>query len=112
VEFKVVERMMLLNLLAGAEGDVTMLRIVRDAQGKLGFREEELEALNIRQEGSQAMWNATADRPVEIDIGRAAQKLITEKLGRLNAEKRLTLVQLDLYERFCPEDVEEDAEVR
>ena len=58
MEFKAMERMMLLNLLKDAEGDVTMLRIVRDTQSKIGFSEEELEALDFKQDAAQVRWNA------------------------------------------------------
>ena len=104
-----MERMMLLNLLKDAEGDVTMLRIVRDTQDKLGFSEEELEALDIRQEGTKMLWKGKADHPVEIDLGKKAHKLITEKLERLNAEKKLTVPQLVLYDKFV-EDEDPDEE--
>ena len=113
MEFKAIERMMLLNLLKDAEGDVTMLRIVRDTQSKIGFSEEEVEALDFRQEGTQMLWNGKADNPVEIDIGRKAVKLIAEKLERLSAEKKLTIPQLDLFDKFVegedPDDEEEGA---
>jgi len=110
MEFKAMERMMLLNLLKDAEGDVTMIRIVRDTQDKLGFSEEELEALNFRQEGTRMLWNAKADQPVEIDIGKKATKLITEKLEGLNAEKKLTVPQLVLYDKFVEDEDPDDKE--
>lgn len=100
---------MLLSLLRDAEGDVTMLRIVRDTQAKLGFTEEELEALDIRREETRMFWNAKADQPVEIDIGKKATKLIAEKLERLNAEKKLTVPQLVLFDKFV-EDEDPDEE--
>lgn len=109
MEFKAAERMMLLNLLGDAEGDVTMLRIVRDTQAKIGFSEEELEALDIRREETRMFWNAKADQPVEIDLGKKATKLIAEKLERLSAEKKLTVPQLALYDKFV-EDEDPDEE--
>lgn len=110
MEFRVAERMMLLNLLRDAEGDVTMLRIVRDTQSKLGFSEEELEALDIRQDATQMRWKGKADQPVEIDLGRKATKLITEKLEQLNAEKKLTVPQLSLYDKFVEDEDPDDEE--
>ena len=113
MEFKAMERMMLLNLLKDAEGDVTMLRIVRDTQSKIGFSEEELEALDFKQDAAQVRWNAKADNPVEIDLGKKATKFIADKLEGLNAQKKLTVPQLGLYDKFVededPGDKEEGA---
>lgn len=108
MEFKVIERMMLLNLLGDAEGDVTTLRVIRDTQEKVGFTEEELAVLNIRQDGTQVKWEGSADKPVEIAIGRAAHNVISAKLERLNTEKKLTIPQLNLYDKFNPPEVEEE----
>jgi len=108
MEFQVVERMMLLNLLSTAEGDVTALRVVRETQNKLGFSDEEREALNFQQDANQVRWNAEADQAVEVDIGKAAHKLIAEKLLALSVQKKLTLNQLTLYERFVEEEEKDD----
>ena len=132
MEFQVLERMMLLRLLADAEGDVSMLRIVRDTQDALGFTEEDREALAIGppcvtcsaleadhpaeseheyepNPGSLAWRQGTAANVKEIDLGKAALKLIAEKLLALSVQKKLTMNQLALYERFVEEEKEDDA---
>ena len=123
MQFQVAERMMLLNLLSGAEGDVTMLRIVRDAQNALGFSEEDQEILgigppcavcNLRKvehpdesdhqfepNRNQVAWKPNTSAEVkEVDLGRAAQKVISERLEFLSTQKKLALNQLALYEKF------------
>lgn len=108
MEFQVLERMMLLRLLSEAEGDVTALRVVRETQDKLGFSDEEREALNFQQDAQQIRWNSAADKPTEIDVGKAAHKLIAEKLLALSVAQKLTLNQLTLYERFVEKEEEKD----
>lgn len=131
MEFQVLERMMLLRLLADAEGDVTMLRIVRDTQSALGFTEEDQEALAIgppctvcqtlvvnhaeadhefNPDLNRVAWRqGTAAEVKEVDLGKAAYKLIAEKLLALSVQKKLTMNQLALYERFVQEEETDDA---
>lgn len=129
MEFQVVERMMLLSLLSSAEGDVTMLRIVRDTQEKLGFSEEDREALGLGPPcvacstlevdhpdesecghkftpsvGQVAWRQGTSANVKEVDLGKAAHKLISERLLSLSVQKKLTMNQLALYERFVEEE--------
>lgn len=105
MELKVAERLMLMNLLAPIEGDVTALRIVRSLQGHVGFSEEETAALAFQQDTpGRIAWKQEADVPVEIEIGPAAKAIIATQLKKASAQKSLTLQQLDLYEKFVEED--------
>jgi len=107
VELKVTERLMLMNLLAPIEGNITTLRIVRGLQEKIGFSDEENVALAFHREGKFLGWTETADVPTEIDIGPGAKAIIASQLKSLNAQRALTMQQFDLYERF----VEDESEV-
>ena len=126
MEFQVLERMMLLRLLADAEGDVSMLRIVRDTQSALGFTEEDREALGIgppcavcmtleadhakadheyKPEPGKVAWRQDTSANVkEVDLGKTALRLISEKLLALSVTQKLTMNQLTLYERFVEEE--------
>lgn len=103
----VMERLMLMNLLANAEGNVLTLRIVRDLQSELGFSEEELQALNIVQEPGRIVWNQSADVGKEIDIGSRAQEIISGALKKLDDVGKLTMNQLALYEKFVEGETSE-----
>jgi hypothetical protein len=105
MELKVAERLMLMNLLAPVEGDITALRLVRSLQEKLGFNEEETAALAFQQETpGRIAWKQEADVPVEIEIGPAAKAIIANQLKKASATKSLTLQQLDLYEKFVKDE--------
>lgn len=99
MKLRVAERLMLLNLLP-QEGDITTLRVVRDAQSVIGLSEEELKALELKQEEGRVIWKAEVDVEKEIPIGPRATSIIVEKLVALNADKKLTLQQASLYEKF------------
>jgi len=105
MELRVAERLMLMNLLAPIEGDITALRLVRSLQGQLGFNEEETTALAFQQETpGRIAWKQEADVPVEIEIGPAAKAIISNQLRKASATKSLSLQQLDLYEKFVEEE--------
>ena len=105
MELRVADRIVLMNLIAPVEGDVTKLRLVRALQGRLGFTEQELEALNFSQEGSRLSWKEDPDAPaVEIEITPKEQKLIATEFQKANALGKLTLQHLPLYEKFCPDE--------
>lgn len=110
MELKVAERLMLLNILP-QEGDIVILRVVRDAQSAIGLTEEELAALELKQEEGRVVWKSEADVPKDITIGPRVVSIIVEKLTKLNEEKKLTLQQLALYEKFV-EPPEPDEKVR
>jgi len=111
MELKVAERLMLMNLLAPIEGDITALRLVRSLQVNLGFNEEETAALAFNQETpGRVAWKQEADVPTEIEIGPAAKAIIATQLKKASAMKTLSLQQLDLYEKFVEEDKEPPTE--
>jgi hypothetical protein len=116
VKLKVAERLILLNLLP-QEGDIVTLRVVRDAQQVIGLSEEELAELNIhhpeKEDGTEdiarLIWKAEADVEKDIPIGPRATIIIIDKLTKLSEEKKLTVQQIGLYEKFVdPQEPEED----
>ncbi len=123
MELTVAERLMLGALLGPIAADVATLRVVRDLQGELGFSDEESEALNFHPgmeknaDGEEVpdgrlLWNGRVPQAKEFEFGPTAMRIIQGQLRKASASKALTLQQLDLYDKFCPEEVEEYASVR
>ena len=102
VELSVLDRILLLNLLP-REGDFKSLKIVRKLKDDLGFTEDELKALEFKQEGTQTMWRTEADVPKEIQIGEFAHALIADVLRDLDKGKKLNEQLVPLYEKFVIE---------
>lgn len=97
-ELSVVERLQLLDILP-SEGDVVTLRVIMDLRRELSFSEQEMADSGILQSGPQVTWKPDASsKPIE--IGPKALSLITQSIERMNAEKRLHISRLPLYERF------------
>lgn len=111
MELTVAERMMLGALLGPIAADVMTLRIVRDLQGELSFTEEEVAVLELGEQKDadgkptgKIGWSQDAPQTKEFDFKPAATRIIKEQLEKANASKSLTLAQLSLYEKFCPEE--------
>lgn len=104
MKFTVKERILLLQVLPPT-GDMTTLKIVRDTQDALTFREEEhkqfkLEAAIVDGSIRGYKWDTSADVAVDIPIGDKAFQILLEGFQKLDREKNLTLDTLKLYERF------------
>ncbi|KKK81059.1 hypothetical protein LCGC14_2817280 [marine sediment metagenome] len=98
----VPDRLVLLNVLP-AEGDVTMLRILRELTSALSFTEIELAKLKFKANPGpppRTEWVENAVGDVDIEIGPRAYSLIAERFERLNKEKKMTLDLLPAYEKF------------
>jgi len=100
MELGVKDRMVLLSVLSGAEGNLTELRVLRDLQREVGFSEEELVAIGITSDEGRTMWNPEAEQPKDIEIGEAAKGIVVRKLKELNRQGKLTAEMLDLVDKF------------
>ena len=102
MELSVFERILLLNILP-REGDFKTLKVVRKLQDDTGFSEDELKALQFKQDGARTEWRREADIPKEVPIGEFAHQIIVERLKEIDKQKKLALEHLPFYERFIPE---------
>ena len=105
MELTVAERIMLGALLGPIAADVVTLRIVRGLQTELGFSEEESEELQFDASADgQIKWSPEAPQTKEFEFKSVASAIIAEQLKTASDSKTLTMQQLDLYEKFCPEE--------
>ena len=106
MELKISERIMLGAMLTPIAADVVTLRIVRQLQEELSFSDEEAEALELKTEDGRVTWKLDAPQSKEFEFKPATLRIIQEQLRKASASKSLTLQQLGLYEKFCPEEDE------
>jgi hypothetical protein len=104
IELGVAERIMMGTMLAPIAADVVTLRIVRKLQEELSFSEQEAEALEFARVDGKVTWKLDVPQTKEFDFQPTAVRIIQEQLKKANASKTLTLQQLDLYDKFCPEE--------
>lgn len=101
MRLNVLERFGVLGILP-AEGSFVSLKIVRKLREDLSFSEEEIKALNMREEDGNIKWDRALEDPSgkEIAIGEKATDLIVEALKKLDREQKLTDQHYSLYEKF------------
>lgn len=95
----VKERLILLSTLP-AQGDITALKIIRKLREDLSFSEDEHKKLKFIQEQDGVRWDDKEEMPKDIQIGEKAMDIIVDSLKKLNAQKKLSMDHLDVYERF------------
>jgi len=98
MQFTVLERLMLANLLP-AEGDITTLLIVRQLREALSFTEDEHAVLKFVTVNDSLSWQNGVG-PKEIPIGNRALTLICNLLDALEEAKKLTPNHISLWEKF------------
>jgi len=103
----VPERLLLLNVLSRAEGNLVTLRVVRDLQTLVGFDEDELKALDFQWDGEMTRWNPAADVEREFAISPTTQKTVAGVFKRLDAKEQLTMQHLPVYEKFLEDSPKE-----
>lgn len=108
MELKVAERIMLGAMIAPIAADVVTLRLVRHLQEELSFSDEESEGLAFEQKDTQMTWNVEVPQTKEFEFSPIVLGIIKAQLKKVSDSKQLTLQQLDLYDKFFPEEPEEE----
>jgi len=103
MEFSVLNRLALLEVLPEQGHPVALLRIIHDLRYEASFNEEDLAALKFRQEGKNLHWEVIPDK--EIEIGARAKVLMQDVLKGLNEKRELKVGHLGLWDLFeCDEE--------
>lgn len=100
MELGVKDRVVLLAVLAGCEGNLTELRVLRELQSELSFSDEEIISLGLESDEGRTAWKPEAEQSKEIEFGDAAKGIIVRKLKELNRQGKLSADMLELVEKF------------
>jgi hypothetical protein len=103
MELSVIERIVLMNVLP-EEANILTAKIVKDLMDAVGFTEEEHAILKFREEGGRTKWEPTAEFSKEFEFGRKALSVITEALGQLDVNRKLTPDHVSLWTKFMDDD--------
>jgi len=102
MDFSVSERLQLLNLTTGLEGNLVTLRVVRDLRTELSFTETEIAELGFQQDGAKVSWTKVLP-PKSIEVGAAARAAVVGVFKKVEDSGKLTFDLLPLYEKFLIE---------
>ena len=97
-ELGVLERMLLIQVLAPVQGDITRLKQMREFREKLSFTDEERKRFEITAVGDNVTWNNAVAVPFEITTEFVG--IIKAQLDKLNKMEQLTQDHVPLYEMF------------
>jgi len=102
-KLKILDRLLILNMLP-TESNVVTMRVIRNIQDNIGFKDEEIKKYNIKTKasdsgGSSVKWDDDSYE-VDVDIGDTGISIIKEALETLDKGNKITDGHLDLYEKF------------
>lgn len=102
MEFTVLERLLLLNLLPQV-GSIITLRVVQQLRAELSFSEDEIARMSLQEVGANITWNQDAEEPKLVEVGDTAKTIIAKRLRDLDESEQLQPQHLSLWEQFCGE---------
>lgn len=103
MELSVTERIALLPLLGKMEGNLLLLRQVRDFQQTVGFSEAELTLLEFQQDGTKIMWKEGRVPPLVVTPSPSLHAAIGKLLQQLDEAGQLGMSHLSICDKFLPE---------
>ena len=95
----VVDRVILLNVLP-KEGNMITLLSLRDLKAELVFSEAENEALGVKMEDGNIMWNKDAEQEKAVEINGTMTKIIVEALLDMDKQGKLNEAMIDTCQKF------------
>jgi len=99
MDFTLKERYLLLNALP-EQGDFRTIKTIAALRDELFVSEQEVIDFKIVADGDRIIWDTTCEKPKVIDIGPIATTIIVDTLKAMDAEKKLTIDYVPLYEKF------------
>jgi hypothetical protein len=103
MNLSVLERIVVLKVLP-AEGDYATLKILTNLRMALSFTEEEIKAWDIRSDPSSNRTTWKVEGVADIPIGERATDIIVTALKKLDREKKLSVQDMSVYEKFIPDN--------
>ena len=99
MQLTVLERILLLNILP-VQGDITTVRLVREAREDLSFSDAENKTLKFAKKDNQMRWE-TEQAPVkEVSFNDTMTGILAAGLKELDKKKELGQQHISLYEKF------------
>jgi hypothetical protein len=101
MNLSVLERLVLLKILP-KEGDYATLKVLTNLRLSLSFSEDEMKDWGIVGDEATNRTSWRVDGKTDIPIGEKATDIIVDALKRLNREKKLSVDDMTVYEKFIP----------
>jgi len=101
-ELDIVKRIQLTQILNDPEapGDIMTLKLRKDIAAKTELSQDEMTAANMKNDGAILRWDKDKDSSKTIIFTELELGQIKGRLQELNAQKKLTMHLIDLYDTF------------
>ena len=99
MEFTILERIVLMNVLPQEENYLTY-KIIKDLKFELAPSEKETKEYEIVERDGRVFWNPQKEKPKRIEIGEKAREVISKALKKLDEEGKINDQNASLYEKF------------
>jgi hypothetical protein len=98
------ERLIAMGLLPET-GDFVTLNTIDAARKSIGLKPEEVEEFDfkISEDRKNWLWNLKGNEEREIELSKAAIRMLEEELVKLNEDKKLTANHITLYKKVVGE---------
>ena len=107
MELTILERMMLLYCLTGAQGNIVTVKTLHNVRMQVALTDEEQEFLQIKiNKDGNAQWSDAKEAEMgtkKFEFSDVAFAMVKVEFERLSNEGKLTAQHIQLYERFCGE---------
>ena len=104
MELTVLERMMLLYVLTGVQGNIFTVKTLHNVRMQVALTDKEQEFLEVRvNDDGNAQWSDEKDKELgtkAFEWSSAANKMIKAELQRQSEEGKLSAQHIQLYEKF------------
>lgn len=98
MKLSVGDRLILLSILP-QESNIITLKVIQKLKDDLGFSEDEIKELNLRQEDEKVVWDSGIDDK-DVEFGEKATDIIVDAFKKLNSQNKLREEHIPLYEQF------------
>lgn len=104
MKLNTLERLIAMGLLPET-GDFSTLNTIDAARKSIGLKPEEVEEFDfkISEDKKSWLWNAKGSEEKEIELNKAAVRMLEEELKKLNDDKKLTANHMSLYKKVVGE---------
>lgn len=99
MKLDIQERIGILSILP-RNGSFLVAQTCKGLIDQLTFKDDEQEAVNLREEEGQLLWDKEKEEVREFEISNTATELIRKELIKRNESEEITVNLVPLYEKF------------
>ena len=113
-ELSILDRLVLMQVMAAVPpmGGRMFHREFQRISGDVGFTQAEVDEFDIKMEedGTRVTWDDAKAHDITLDIPECIERMIVKRLKEMDAQEQLLIEHLPVYDKFVPEEEDEETE--